>query len=100
MRERFRSVWWTRQVALLAAITTIVAFRSRELFLAPTLSVEDGARVFAHFYDHRELSQILRFKGGLIDVNYSCRRTPTILAGRFLVVSSARRPRRSRVHSG
>jgi hypothetical protein len=62
-----------------------------ELLLDPTLRVEDGARVFAHFYAKRELAELFRFKAGYVPllpnwVGYLSVRLPVTLSPYFLTI--------------
>jgi hypothetical protein len=52
------------------------------MVLAPSLLFDEGPKVFAHFYEHREAAQILRFKSGYLPlignlIGYVAVRLPT-----------------------
>ncbi|HTQ08408.1 MAG TPA: hypothetical protein VMI54_31350, partial [Polyangiaceae bacterium] len=59
--ERRRAVSWPVLVALLGAV---LVWRSHELLFHPTMRVEDGAKVFSFFFDHRGFEHLFRFKSG------------------------------------
>lgn len=48
----------------MALVASVLGARSYEFLLAPTLRVEDGSKIFAYFYSHREWERIFRFKSG------------------------------------
>ncbi len=52
---------WPSLITLLALI---LFWRSHDLLFHPTMRVEDGAKVFASFFEHRELEHVFRFKSG------------------------------------
>jgi hypothetical protein len=83
-----------RQIAYYALLVLllflIIFIRAPEVLMLPTLRVEDGAKVFAHFYQNRGWDQLLRFKQGyiplvanligFISVRFPTRMTPYVLA--------------------
>ncbi|MFZ5889564.1 MAG: hypothetical protein ACOY0T_00700 [Myxococcota bacterium] len=58
--ERWVFTW----PVLLASLLALLIGRCYEFLLAPTLRVEDGAKVFAYFYGRPEWSNLFRFKAG------------------------------------
>lgn len=60
-RCRLTLVSWP---VLLALILLVLCFRSYGAILHPTLRVEDGAKIYAYFHDHRGFRQLFRFKSG------------------------------------
>lgn len=77
----FRTHWWA-WVGLFCAVLAILFLRAPEMLLAPSLLFDEGARVFAHFYEHRDAAQILRFKSGYLPlvgnlIGYLAVRLPT-----------------------
>lgn len=59
----FKSRAWVWAVLVVAVI---VCWRSHQRLLAPTMQVEDGASIFAHFYVNRDWIELVRFKAGYI----------------------------------
>ena len=91
MWERLRSVRWCSWPSLVGVVTAIVVVRMHELLLDPTLRVEDGARVFAHFYVKRDLAELFRFKSGYVPllpnaIGYLSVRLPVTLSPYFLTI--------------
>jgi hypothetical protein len=89
MREKLCS-WPT----LLALLSAILVYRCHEYFLDPVLRVEDGGRVFAFFYEHREPGQLFRFKSGYLAlipnaIGFASIRLPTALAPYLLTIAPA-----------
>jgi hypothetical protein len=73
---------WFAWIALFFAVLGIVFLRAPEMVLAPSLLFDEGSKVFAHFYEHREPAQILRFKSGYLPlignlIGYAAVRLPT-----------------------
>jgi len=67
---------------LIAVLFLIIFVRAPRALLLPTLRVEDGHDVFAHFYQNRGLVEVLRFKGGYLPllpnlIGYLSVRLPT-----------------------
>jgi len=81
MIQQRRHLLW---MFLILAVFAIIFLRAPEVLLLPSLQVEDGSQVFAHFYQHRGPEQILRFKGGYLPlianiIGYCSIRLPTRL---------------------
>jgi len=55
-----------RHFILVSLLFLIIFVRAPTVLTLPSLQAEDGRSVFAHFYHHRELAQLLRFKAGYI----------------------------------
>lgn len=51
---------------LTIAIVSIVIWRSYALIINPELRAEDGAKVFAYFYEHRDFEALFRLKAGYL----------------------------------
>ena len=51
---------------LLCLLSAIVVWRCDDVLVAPELRAEDGAKVFAYFYEHREFSALFRIKAGYL----------------------------------
>ena len=73
---------WFAWIALFLAVLGIVFLRAPEMVLAPSLLWDEGCKVFAYFYEHREPAQILRFKSGYLPlignlIGYAAVRLPT-----------------------
>ena len=71
-------------VAIFLAVLGIVFLRAPEVVLKPSLQWDEGSKVFSHFYEQRELAQILRFKSGYLPlignlIGYVAVRFPTRL---------------------
>ena len=60
-RYRLAFVSWPVLVVLVALV---VGVRSYERVVYPTMQVEDGARIYAYFHDHRGFGHVFRFKSG------------------------------------
>lgn len=85
--QRRQSVYHALLVLLLFLIIFI---RAPEVLMFPSLRIEDGAKVFAHFYQNRDWGQLIRFKQGyiplvanligFISVRFPTRMTPYVLA--------------------
>jgi len=58
-----RTLGW---VGLLAVLVGLNYVRSTTRLTLPTLRVEDGTHVFAHFYENRSVAEIFRFKAGYV----------------------------------
>jgi hypothetical protein len=89
-RERAHRFAW---IALFFSVLAIIIFRAPEMVFAPSLLFDEGAKVFAHFYEHREPAQILRFKSGYLPllgnlIGYAAVRFPTPLIPYALVGSA------------
>jgi hypothetical protein len=90
---------WFAWIALFLAVLGIVFLRAPEMVLAPSLLFDEGSKVFAHFYEHREPAQILRFKSGYLPlignlIGYAAVRLPTRIipyafVGSALLITSA-----------
>jgi hypothetical protein len=68
--------------ALFIAVVAIIFLRAPETVLSPSLPFDEGREVFAHFYEHREAAQLLRFKSGYMPlianlIGYAAVRMPT-----------------------
>ena len=73
---------WFAWIALFLSVLGIVFLRAPEMVLAPSLLWDEGCKVFANFYEHREAAQILRFKSGYLPlignlIGYAAVRLPT-----------------------
>jgi len=71
-----------RLLALASGILLVIALRSPQVLLLPSLEAEDGTFVFQHFYTHRGFAEIFRFKSGYVPlvaniVGYLAVRLPT-----------------------
>jgi hypothetical protein len=80
-KNKVHVVFW---FLLILIIFLVIFIRAPEVLLLPTLRVEDGKCVFAHFYQQRDFAQIFRFKGGYIplisnSIGYLSVRLPTTL---------------------
>ena len=78
-----RTVAW-HWMLLLTLLVGLNFIRSPYRLILPTLRVEDGTDVFAHFYQNRGFAEIFRFKAGYIPlvaniVGYCSVRLPTRL---------------------
>jgi hypothetical protein len=85
--------YWFAWIALFLAVLGIIVLRAPEMVFAPSLLFDEGPKVFAHFYEHREPAQILRFKSGYLPlignlIGYVAVRFPT-RAIPYALVSSA-----------
>ncbi len=74
---------------LMAVIAGILFFRDPRVLLSPSMEVEDGTMIFQHFYHHREMSELLRFKAGYVPLipnllGYLSVRVPTTWAAHWL----------------
>lgn len=49
---------------LLCLVSAILIWRCNDVLVAPELRAEDGSKVFAYFYEHREFSALFRIKAG------------------------------------
>jgi hypothetical protein len=68
------------------------------MVLAPSLPFDEGARVFSYFYEHRDATEILRFKAGYVPlmgnligyiaVRFPTRAIPYAFVGSALVIAS------------
>jgi hypothetical protein len=88
-KQKHRLAW----VALFFCVVAIVVFRAPEMVFAPSLLFDEGSKVFAHFYEHREPAQLLRFKSGYLPlvgnlIGYAAVRLPTRLIPYGLVGSA------------
>ena len=77
-----RSYRWSAWIALVAALAGILFLRAPEMVLAPALLFDEGAKVFSYFYEHRDATEILRFKSGYVPlvgnlIGYIAVRFPT-----------------------
>lgn len=77
-----RRTHWFSWIALFLAVLGIVFLRAPEMVLAPSLLWDEGCKVFAYFYEHREAARILRFKSGYVPlignlIGYAAVRLPT-----------------------
>jgi hypothetical protein len=73
---------WFAWGALFITVWAIIFLRAPEMVLAPPLLYDEGPKVFANFYEHRELAQLVRFKAGYIPlianiIGYAAVRMPT-----------------------
>lgn len=71
-------------LGLMLALVALNLVRGPARLLLPTLRVEDGTHVFAHFYQNRHVSELFRFKSGYIPlvaniIGYCSVRLPTRL---------------------
>ncbi len=86
---RFRPVSWP---VLLTLVVAVLVWRSHELLLRPTMRVEDGAKIFAFFHDHRGLEHVLRFKSGYMPLipnllGYLAVRLPPLASPYFMALA-------------
>lgn len=58
--------WAARYLLLCAVIAVIIASRDITAVAYPQLRVEDGRDIFAYFYSHHNLAEVVRFKAGYI----------------------------------
>jgi len=84
---------WFASIGLFLAVLGILFFRAPEMVLTPSLLWDEGSKVFAHFYEQREPTQILRFKSGYLPlignlIGYVAVRFPTRLIPYALVGSA------------
>lgn len=80
--------------ALLCVITAIIIWRCNDAFMTPELRAEDGSKVFAYFYEHREFSALFRIKAGYLPFlpnlfGYLAVRTPARAMPYFLTIAPA-----------
>lgn len=76
--------YWFIWMALFLAAVGIVFLRAPEMVLMPALLWDEGSKVFAYYYEHREAARILRFKSGYLPlignlIGYAAVRFPTRL---------------------
>lgn len=88
-RNNRRVVSWP---LLLALVLAVLGIRSYDVIVHPTMRVEDGAKVYAYFHDHRGLAHLFRFKSGYMPllpnvVGYLSVRLPPQWAPYFLAVA-------------
>ncbi|MEY2498833.1 MAG: hypothetical protein QOD12_2389 [Verrucomicrobiota bacterium] len=88
-----RSYGWAAWIALPVAVAGIIFLRAPEMVLAPALLFDEGAKVFAYFYEHRDTVELVRFKSGYVPlignlIGYLAVRLPT-RAIPYAFVSSA-----------
>jgi len=79
---------------LLCAVTAILVWRCQDAFVAPELRAEDGTKVFAYFYVHREWSALFRIKAGYLPLlpnlfGYLAVRAPARAMPYFLTIAPA-----------
>jgi hypothetical protein len=77
-------------ILLVLLLFLIIFVRSPAVLTLPSLRAEDGAKVFAYFYQNRDFGQLLRFRNGYIplvanligfvSVRFPTRMTPYVLA--------------------
>ena len=77
-----RSYRWAAWIGLSAAVAGIIFLRAPEMVLAPALLFDEGAKVFAYFYEHRDAVELVRFKSGYVPlignlIGYLAVRFPT-----------------------
>lgn len=85
-------------LALILAVLGIVILRAPAVVLTPSLQWDEGSAVFSHFYEQRELAQILRFKSGYLPligniigyvaVRFPTRMIPYAFVGSALLITS------------
>jgi hypothetical protein len=84
---------------LVLLLFSIIFIRAPKVLLLPSLRAEDGSKVFAHFYQNRELGQLLRFRNayipllanviGFVSVRFPIRMTPYVLTWAPLLITLA-----------
>lgn len=84
---------WLAWMALFLAVLGIVFLRAPDMVLMPALLWDEGSKVFAYFYEHREAARILRFKSGYLPlignlIGYVAVRFPTRLIPYAFVASA------------
>jgi hypothetical protein len=75
-------------------LSAVLIWRCYDTFIAPELRAEDGAKVFAYFYVHRQLGALLRFKAGYVPLlpnvlGYLAVRLPARVTPYFLTIAPA-----------
>jgi len=76
---------------LLLSLSALIVWRCYDFFIAPELRAEDGAKVFAYFYTHREFAALFRFKAGYVPflpnlIGYMAVRVPATATPYFLTI--------------
>lgn len=79
---------------MLCLLSALLIWRCSDYFLEPELRAEDGAKVFAYFYVHREFSTLFRFKAGYLPflpnlIGYLSVRVPARATPYFLTIVPA-----------
>jgi hypothetical protein len=90
--------YWLAWIFLFLAVLGIIILRAPSMVFVPSLPFDEGAKVFAYFYQHRDAREILRFKSGYLPlignlIGYLAVRVPTraipyALAGSAVLISS------------
>jgi len=90
--------YWLAWIFLFPAVLGIIILRAPSMVFVPSLPFDEGAKVFAYFYQHRDAREILRFKSGYLPlignlIGYLAVRVPTraipyALAGSAVLISS------------
>jgi hypothetical protein len=85
-------------MTLFLGVLGIVVLRAPDMVLTPPLLWDEGSKVFAYFYENREVSRILRFKSGYLPlignligyaaVRFPTRAIPYVFVGSAVLITS------------